>query len=50
MTTLPATYLTMLTLVKPEGQLELSLARRPARATEGQRGCCQGTGDADQSL
>ena len=29
MTTLPATYLTMLTLVKPEGQLELSLARRP---------------------
>lgn len=29
MTTLPATNLTMLTLVKPEGQLELSLARRP---------------------
>ena len=29
MTTLPATHLAMLTLVKPEGQLELSLARRP---------------------
>lgn len=28
MTTLPATSLTMLTLVKPEGQLELSLARQ----------------------
>lgn len=29
MTTLPSTNLTMLTLLKPEGQLELSLARRP---------------------
>ena len=32
MTALPATNLTMLTLVKPEGQLELSLARLPLAA------------------
>ncbi len=32
MTDLPATNLTMLTLVKPEGQLELSLARLPLDA------------------